>query len=229
MSLFAIADLHLSLGVEKPMDIFSGWEGYLKKLEYNWNSNVTQDDTVVVAGDISWGMNLEEALKDFEFLDSLPGRKILIRGNHDYFFSTKGKIDKFFFENGFSSLNFLFNNSYEYCDISICGTRGWANISDEENSLQDNKKILQREAGRLQLSLDSAKKKPIVFLHYPPIFCGDKSQEILDVLHKNNIKNVYYGHLHGKSCKYAIRGEVDGINYDFISSDYLNFNLLKIL
>ena len=226
MSLFAIADLHLSLGVEKPMDIFSGWKGYIKKIEENWKKNVKEDDVVVVAGDISWGMTLAESFLDFKFLDELPGKKILLRGNHDYYFSTKGKIDRFFLDNGFSSLNFLFNNSYEYEGISICGTRGWVNMADEESDA--NKKILKREAKRLKLSLDAAKSQPIVFLHYPPIFCSGKSEEILSVLYDYNIKKVYYGHIHGKSCRYAIKGNIEGISYYFISSDYLNFNLLKI-
>ena len=225
MSLFAIADLHLSFGVQKPMDVFEGWEGYVEKIKTNWIKTVKKDDIVVVAGDVSWGMNLDEAFLDFKFLEDLPGRKIFLKGNHDYYFSTKKKIEDFFLENGFNSLNFLFNNSFEYEDFSICGTRGWVNI--EENF--DDCKILKREAGRLKLSLSSAKKKPIVFLHYPPIFCKNKSEEILNILKDYSVKKVYYGHLHGKSCQYAIEGEVNGISYKLISSDYLGFNLLKIL
>ena len=225
MSLFAIADLHLSFGVEKPMDIFFGWKGYVEKLEKNWRDVVKKDDMVVVAGDISWGMNLKESYLDFKFLDSLPGNKILLKGNHDYYFDTKAKMDRFFLENGFSSLSFLYNNSYEYGEYSICGTRGWVNMPSEPF----DEKILKREAGRLKFSLESAKKKPIVFLHYPPIFCDGRSKEILDVLYENEVEDVYYGHLHGKSCKNAIIGKVDGINYNFISSDYLGFRLLKIL
>lgn len=227
MSLYVIADLHLSFGVDKPMDIFRGWEGYVEKIEASWKNNVKESDTVVLAGDISWGMDLKEAFYDFEFLDKLPGRKILLKGNHDYYFTTKGKMDKFFCENGFNSLNFLFNNSYVYEDFSICGTRGWVNIKGEEE--QNCEKILKREANRLQLSLDSAEKTPIVFLHYPPIFCSGRSEEILKVLHRNRIKNVYYGHLHGRSCENAIKGEIDGINYNFVSSDYLNFELFKVM
>lgn len=225
MSLFAIADLHLSFGVEKPMDVFSGWDGYVEKLKNNWERVVKKDDFVVVAGDISWGMNLKESFLDFKFLNDLPGKKILLKGNHDYYFSTKGKMDRFFVENGFKNLNFLFNNSYEYENISICGTRGWVNIKKEYADV----KILKREAQRLELSLKSATKIPIVFIHYPPIFGNSKAEEILNVLHKNNVKKVYYGHLHGKFCKNAVVGNVNGIEYNFISSDYLKFNLLKIL
>lgn len=225
MSLFAIADLHLSFGVEKPMDIFNGWEGYVEKLEQNWRDVVKKDDLVVVAGDISWGMNLKESYLDFKFLNDLPGQKILLKGNHDYYFDTKSKMDKFFLENGFSSLRFLHNNSYEYGAYSICGTRGWVNMSSEES---DNK-ILRREAMRLRLSLDSAKNKPIVFLHYPPIFCGGRAEEILEVLNEKKVESVYYGHLHGKACEYAIKGKIEGIEYGFISSDFLDFKLFKIL
>ena len=224
MSLYVIADLHLSFGTDKPMDIFGGWEDYAQKIKQNWTKRVEPGDTVVIPGDISWGMNLEEARPDFEFLDKLPGKKILLKGNHDYYFSTKNKIDKFFSENGFESLNFLSNNSYEYGKYSICGTRGWVN---EPGQAADSK-ILKREAGRLKLSLDSAKGEPIVFLHYPPIFRGSETVEILNVLRQYKIKRVYYGHLHGMSCKYAVEGVVDGIYYKLISSDYLKFNLLKI-
>lgn len=225
MSLFAIADLHLSLGVNKPMDVFSGWEGYLEKIVTNWKAKVKEEDFVVVAGDLSWGMNLEESRKDFELINSLPGTKILLKGNHDYYFSTKRKLEAFFEENGFKSLKFLFNNSYEYGEFSICGTRGWVNMSSEPEDL----KILKREAGRLKLSLESATKEPIVFLHYPPIFCKNKSEEILQVLKEFNVKNVFYGHLHDEACKFAIKGNIDGIKYDLISSDHLNFDLIKIL
>lgn len=226
MSLFAIADLHLSFGVEKPMDVFSGWEDYVKRIEENWLSVVKKDDLVVVAGDISWGMNLNETLLDFEFLDKLPGNKILLKGNHDYYFDTKNKMEKFFLENGFFSLKFLHNNSYEYEDYSICGTRGWVNMPFKNS---DDNKILKREAIRLKLSLDSAKKKPIVFLHYPPIFYNGCCEEILSVLHEKKVENVYYGHLHGEAIKYGVKGKIDGIKYSLISSDYLNFKLLKIL
>ena len=224
MSLYVIADLHLSFGTDKPMDIFGGWEDYAQKIKKNWMEKVDVCDTVVIPGDVSWGMDLEEARPDFEFLDKLPGKKILLKGNHDYYFSTKNKIDKFFSENGFKSLNFLSNNSYEYGKYSICGTRGWVN---EPGQAADSK-ILKREAGRLKLSLDSAKKEPIVFLHYPPIFRGSETVEILNVLRQYKIKRVYYGHLHGRSCRYAVEGLVDGIYYKLISSDHLKFNLLKI-
>ena len=225
MSLFAIADLHLSLGVDKPMDVFPGWAGYVEKLEKNWRENVRPEDTVVVAGDISWGLDISEAKEDFAFLDRLPGTKILLKGNHDLWFSTKTKVEKFFAENGFSTLKILFNNAYEYGDRVICGTRGWMNDPIE-------KKVLLRECGRLRMSLEEGKKfgkEPLVFLHYPPVFGGGECYEILDVLLEYGIKQVYYGHIHGYSSGYAINGIRNGIDFRLISCDFVQFNPVKIM
>ena len=154
MSLFAIADLHLSLGTDKPMDIFGGWSDYVTKLETNWQNKVRPEDTVVIPGDISWGMNFEQSKKDFEFINKLNGRKIISKGNHDYWWNTKNKMDKFFAENGFDTINILHNNHYSYEGYGICGTRGW--ISD--NGEPADQKVLAREAGRLALSIESAQK-----------------------------------------------------------------------
>ena len=225
MSLFAIADLHLSLGADKPMDIFPGWAGYVEKLEKNWRENVRPEDTVVIAGDISWGLEIEETKEDFAFLDSLPGTKLLLKGNHDLWFSTKTKVERFFTENGFSTLKILFNNAYEYGDYAICGTRGWMND-------QTDKKVLLRECGRLRLSLEAGKKlgkKPLVFLHYPPVYGGGECYEILDVLLEYGIDQVYYGHIHGYSAGYAINGQRNGIDFRLISCDYIQFNPIKIV
>ena len=225
MSLFAIADLHLSLGVDKPMDVFPGWAGYVEKLEKNWRENVRPEDKVVVAGDISWGLDISEAKEDFAFLDRLPGTKILLKGNHDLWFSTKTKVEKFFAENGFSTLKILFNNAYEYGDRAICGTRGWMNDPIE-------KKVLLRECGRLRMSLEEGKKfgkEPLVFLHYPPVFGGGECYEILDVLLEYGIKQVYYGHIHGYSSGYAINGIRNGIDFRLISCDFVQFNPVKIM
>ncbi len=225
MSLFAIADLHLSLGADKPMDIFPGWAGYVEKLEKNWRENVRPEDTVVIAGDISWGLEIGETKEDFAFLDSLPGTKLLLKGNHDLWFSTKTKVERFFEENGFSTLKILFNNAYEYGDYAICGTRGWMND-------QTDKKVLLRECGRLRLSLEAGKKlgkKPLVFLHYPPVYGGGECYEILDVLLEYGIERVYYGHIHGYSAGYAINGIRNGIDFRLISCDYIQFNPIKIV
>ena len=225
MSLYTIGDLHLSLGVDKPMDIFPGWEGYVEKLERNWRQKIQPEDTVVIAGDISWGMNMEQVKPDFAFLDQLPGRKILLKGNHDYWFSTKKKVEDFISSNGFSTLNILFNNSYEYDNWSLCGTRGWINEPGEPA----DQKVLLREAGRLTLSLQTATKQPMVFLHYPPIYAGNRCEEMLHVLEDYQVKRVFYGHLHGKSCAYAVEGVQHGIEYRLVSGDHILFNPVKIM
>lgn len=222
MSLFAIADLHLSLGTNKPMNIFGGWDNHVEKLTENWNRLVKEDDTVVMPGDLSWGMSLEESLEDFKFVDSLPGRKIILKGNHDYWWNTVTKCENFFQKNGLTTLNLLNNNHYTYGEYGICGTRGWIN----ETTQPADKKVLLREAGRLEASIASAEKaglKPVVFLHYPPAYANSINIEILDVLIKHKIKDCYYGHIHGKGSNYAINGERDGINYRLISSDFIQF------
>lgn len=228
MSLYTIADLHLSLGGDKPMDIFSGWDNYLEKLTFNWNYMVKEEDTVVIIGDISWAMSLQGAYLDFKYInDTLNGKKIIVRGNHDYWFSTKAACDKFLDQNGFDKIKILFNNSYEYDDVVICGSRGWVN----ENGEQATAKILAREAGRLKLSLDHGLrtgKKPIVFLHYPPIYSSNECIEILDVLLQYKITECYYGHIHGRGANYAINGVRDGIQYSLVSCDFTQFNPVKI-
>lgn len=227
MSLFTIADLHLSLSADKPMDIFPGWENYIIKIEKNWRANIKQKDTVVIGGDISWGMNLKEAKEDFRFIHNLPGKKIMIKGNHDYWFATKTKTEDFLKANGFDSIQMLFNNSFSYKGYSICGTRGWVNETGEEN----DHKIINREANRLYLSLEAGSEigEPIVFLHYPPIFNDVRCEKIIEVLLSYNVKEVYYGHIHGPSCERAFNGIDQGIKYTLVSADYLKFNPLKVL
>lgn len=223
MSLFAIADLHLSLGEDKPMDIFSGWNDYVQRLERNWKSIVTDDDTVVVAGDISWAMKLEETYVDFKFIDNLPGKKIFLKGNHDYWWGTKSKIDKFLAENSLNSISVLFNNSYECDDFAVCGTRGWF----LENDTPEDIKVLNREVGRLSTSIESALKtgkEPVVFLHYPPVYGGIECAEIMEVMLKYNIKKCYYGHIHGqRGIKIAYEGNYKGIDLQLISCDRVAF------
>ncbi len=224
MSLFAISDLHLSLGVDKPMDVFRGWENYVQRLEENWQRVIRPEDTVVIAGDISWGLELSETVEDFRWIDRMPGQKILLKGNHDLWFSTKTKVERFFAENGFSTLHILFNNAYRYGDYAICGTRGWMND-------QTDKKVLNRECGRLRLSLEEGKKlggTPLVFLHYPPVYGSGDCPEILEVLLSYGVKQVYYGHIHGYSSGYAINGERLGIDFRLLSCDFLQFTPKKI-
>lgn len=227
MSLFVIGDLHLSLSTNKSMDIFGGWDDYVNRLSNNWKEKVKDGDTVVIPGDISWAMSIEEAYDDFKFINDLPGNKIILKGNHDYWWTTKSKADKFFNVNNFNTLNVLHNNHYEYDGIGICGTRGWINDGSEPADA----KVIAREAMRLDRSIQSAVDKglkPIVFLHYPPIYGPDTNYDILDVLLKYNIKNVYYGHLHSYATKNALNGRCYGIDFRLISSDYLQFSPLDI-
>lgn len=221
MAVYAIADLHLSFGVKKPMDIFRGWENHETRIKNNWERLVKPEDTVVIPGDISWAMTIDEAEKDFNFIDALPGKKIIMKGNHDLWWQTMKKNSEFIKEKGFSTISFLHNNAFEIEDKIICGTRGWI---FENNSRRDDKVIL-REAGRLKLSLDGIKsdKEKVVFLHYPPLYQEQKAQHILDILKEYNIKRVYYGHLHGKTVNYAFNGDYDGIKYKLISADRLDF------
>lgn len=222
MSLFAIADTHLSLGTDKPMDIFKGWSGYVDKLMENWESTVSDSDTVVIAGDISWGMSLEGALDDFRFIDSLPGQKIILKGNHDYWWTTMRKMETFLNQNEMNTIRFLHNNTITVGDIAVCGSRGW--FFDAEESA-DNK-VLLREAGRLRTSINLAKEtglEPLVFLHYPPITQNMVCEEIYNVLLETGIKRCYYGHLHGPSMTRSINSVRDGIEFALISCDFLAF------
>ncbi|MBQ3566483.1 MAG: metallophosphoesterase [Oscillospiraceae bacterium] len=229
MSLFAIGDLHLAISVKnKNMDIFGGWENYLELLENNWKRLVGHDDTVVLAGDISWAMKLCDAFEDFQWIENLPGRKIILKGNHDYWWGSKKKMEDTFSAWGFETLSILHNNCYQYENYAVCGTRGWVNMPGEPSDA----KVLAREAGRLTASLEEAVKKglePLVFMHYPPVYANNCNYDILDVLYKYNVKQCWYGHLHGPSIKYAINGERDGINYQLVSGDFLQFEPLKIL
>lgn len=221
--LFTIGDLHLSLGTDKPMDIFHGWDNYLERLTENWKRIVNDDDTVVIAGDISWAMKLSECEKDFSYINSLPGNKILLKGNHDYWWNTVSKINRYLGENQFDRIKILFNNSFEIDEYNICGTRGWGIDCEKIEDI----KILNRECGRLKLSLDSVKnksKETIVFLHYPPIYADNVCEEIIDILKEYNINKCYYGHIHGsKMIKAAFNGKYEGIKFKLISCDAVKF------
>lgn len=230
MSLYVIGDLHLSFGVNKPMDIFGGWENHTEILEREWRQKISAEDTVVLVGDTSWGMTMEEALPDFQWLEALPARKILLKGNHDYWWTTMSKMTAFFETHGLSSLHILHNNCYAYDSYGICGTRGWVNIDKDEPA---NAKVIAREAQRLEVSITAAQQQnliPLVFLHYPPIFADNCNYGILEVLWKHNIQKCWYGHLHGSgSHRYAICGMRDDVEYALISGDYIQFSPVKIL
>lgn len=221
MALFALADLHLSIGENKKMDRFSGWERYEERIRENWLALVKPEDTVVLAGDISWAMKLSDTLPDFRYLHDLPGRKLLMKGNHDYWWSTKAKMDNWLAVSGFDDMAILFNNAYEYGDYAICGTRGWSYDcpADEQN-------VLLREVGRLEASLQAGlalDKEPLVFLHYPPVYGEYVCQEIMDVLRRYPVKRCWYGHLHGAARRKAFTGSFEGVEMRLISADHVNF------
>ncbi len=220
MSLFAIADTHLSFGTNKPMDTFEGWQNYTEKLRKNWNNVVSKNDYVVLAGDISWAINFDELVPDFAFIDSLNGNKIILKGNHDYWWNTVKKMNEFLVDNNFSTIQFLYNNAVDFKDFSVCGSRGWMFDTDEEQ----DEKLLNREVIRLEMSLKSAKcDEKIVFLHYPPVTTTDRCEEIFDLLLKYGIKKCYYGHLHGVAAKYAVDENVNSVELKLISADRLEF------
>ena len=228
MSLFVISDLHLSLGCDKKMDVFEGWKDYVTLIEKNWKRTVNKDDTVIVCGDISWGMNLEESFEDFKFLNSLPGEKILLKGNHDFWWISIKKVKDFFKENNFNTLKLMRNNSFEREGYCLCGTRGWTTKDMNEHDL----KMVKREIGRLKLSFDSCKSsklEKIVFLHYPPVYFGVES-EILNFLSKNHIKKCYYGHVHlDNSPKYTKTSIISDVECNLVSCDYLKFTPKMII
>lgn len=228
MALYAIGDLHLCLGAPKPMDIFGGaWTGYMDKLKEGF-SCIQQDDTTVLMGDLSWALDLEHAQEDFAWINEIPGRKIILKGNHDYWWSTASKFYKFCEENHFSNQFILNNNHYEYDGWAICGTRGW--FFEEERSSQHDEKVFRRELLRLEASLLSAGDAPkLVFLHYPPRYKGYTCEPILELLEKYSVKKCFYGHLHGASHGLAMEGIWDGVEYKLLSADRINFQPHKVL
>lgn len=229
MALYAIGDTHLSLASDKPMDVFGGkWDGYMDKLREGFQATVSREDTVVVCGDVSWGMSLEEARADFAFLDALPGgRKLLLKGNHDYWWTTASKMKAFFEENGFSTLDILHNNCHFYGETALCGTRGWFY---EEDRGEHSAKIFNRELIRLEASLKAAgEREKLCFLHYPPLYQGYRCQEIIDLLERYGVKTCCYGHLHGGSHRLAVTGRQGSVEYRLVAADYVGFTPVKLL
>ena len=226
MSLFAIADTHLSFGTDKPMDTFEGWENYTERLKKNWNNVVSPNDDVVIAGDISWAMDFSELAADFDFLESLNGNKILLKGNHDYWWNTLSKMNRFLEENHYRSIRYLYNNAYTCGTCSVCGSRGWIYDSEEEQ----DQRILLRETARIKRSIECAETENIVlFLHYPPVSQNIQCKEITDLIKEYGIKKCYFGHLHGEAAKYAFEGSLNGVDYKLISCDRLKFTPYLIL
>ena len=233
MSVYGISDLHLSFGTNKPMNIFGKvWNNYEDKIRLNWQASVKQDDFVIIAGDISWATYLTEAIKDFEYIDTLPGKKIILKGNHDYYFDTRSKQENFFKDNNFKNIEILQNNAIDTDEYIICGTRGWG---DTENSKAEDDKLIKREAIRLRLSLDEGKKLQkkyleegiekgiLVAMHFPPF-----NLEFQKILEGYKVKKCIYGHLHGYGHSKIKEGIINGVDYVMVSCDYTNFNVIKL-
>lgn len=240
MSIYTIGDLHLSFHENKPMGIFGeNWEGHEEKIKNNWIENVKENDLVILPGDFSWSTYLKDTYEDFEYLNSLPGKKVLLKGNHDYWWTTLTSMRSFLGENNFKDIDFIYNTAYEFENIIIAGTRGWSQTEECENQ-----KLLKREAARLELSLQEAiklknnvedsvdNKEIIVFMHYPPItnsnVNNNETNEFIEKMKKYDIRRCYYAHLHGASIKDAIEGKYFGIDFRLVSADGLDFKLLKI-
>lgn len=225
MAVYALGDLHLSFYREKPMDIFGeNWRDHAEKIRQSWHMTVRAEDTVVLPGDTSWAMNFEELLPDFAFLQSLPGRKIISKGNHDYWWNTQAKLRAFAEQNGFDSLFFLHNNAYTAGELALCGTRGW-NFEGKGGDPAFDAKIIRREAERLRLSLEAGGAPgggTAVFLHYPPVYEGIECTEIFEVLLQYGIRDCYYGHLHGQAHKKAV-GLWRGVRFHLVACDAVDF------
>lgn len=223
MALYVIGDLHLSLSVDKPMDVFGErWADHTRRLRENFSA-LGPEDTTVLCGDLSWGMSLEEAGADFHFIDELPGTKIILKGNHDYWWTTAAKMQRFFEKEGIQSIRILHNNCVLWGETAICGTRGW--FFEEEKGGEHDKKIMHREIMRLEASLKAAgEREKLCFLHYPPRYGeGYVCREITDLLRDHGVRECWYGHLHGPGQKGAVQGWVEGIHYQLVSADYLGF------
>lgn len=222
MALFVIGDTHLSLSCDKPMDIFKGWADYVERIESNWNKIVGENDSVVIPGDISWAMSLQEAVKDFEFLNNLNGTKYILKGNHDYWWNTASKMNKFLEENNFDSIKIIHNNAFSVEGFALAGSRGWF----YDDTADADKKVILREAGRLRASLKEAERlggEIIAFLHYPPLSETQKCEEILAVLGEFSVKRCFFGHLHGFVSPGNAQIDYNGTKFSLVSADYLKF------
>lgn len=229
MSIFVIADLHLSFETNKPMNIFGeNWENHEKKIENNWRNKVKEKDLVILPGDFSWAMKLEDTFQDFQYLNNLPGKKLLLKGNHDYWWNTLTKMRDYLKQNKFENIDFIQNNYYEYENIIITGVHGWL-----INGKEEDMKILRREKLRLEMELESItkqyeyKKEIIVFMHYPPY---EKTEyPFAEIFEKYNVQKCYYVHLHGEQAYGDIKDfEYNNVEYKLISADYLNFDLAQV-
>ncbi len=234
MSVFSISDLHLSGSVPKSMEVFGRrWTGYTEKIEKRWRSVVTENDTVIVPGDVSWAMTLPEAEADFRFLASLPGKKLLGKGNHDFWWTTVTKMHRYLDELGITGIDFLYNNAFRVENRIVCGTRGWFVEEGKQISVNpvDYGKLVNREALRLELCITEAEKlrtsseEILVYLHFPPVFGSFVCREFVEILHAHGIRRCFYGHIHG-SYLLEPAVEYEGIRFTIISADYLDFTPL---
>jgi hypothetical protein len=234
MSIYVIGDLHLSFKENKPMSIFGdNWEDYEKKISNDWIKKVKEEDLVILPGDFSWSMYLKDTDEDFKYINKLPGKKLLLKGNHDYWWSTLTSMRNFLKENELNNIDFIYNNAYEFENCIIAGTRGWSQTDEEED-----KKLLKREALRLELSIQSGikqygkDKEILLFMHYPPITHSNleknETNEFIKIMQKYSIKKCFYGHLHSTSIKDAVEGEHYGIEFKLVSADGLDFKLWEI-
>ncbi len=229
MALYALGDPHLSFASAKPMDVFGGrWENYVEKLREGL-SVLREGDVLVLCGDLSWAMSLREAAADFRFLDSFPGEKLLVKGNHDYWWNTASKLNAFFAEEGVTSFRLLHNNCHFYGDLALCGTRGWF-YEEESGGAEHDRKIMNRELMRLEASLKAAgEKEKLVFLHYPPLYGDYRCGELLAILQRYGVRQCFYGHIHGPGRRLAVEGEREGIVFKLVSADHVDFKPWKIL
>ena len=234
MSIYTIGDLHLSFKENKPMSIFGdNWEGHEEKIKNDWIENVKEEDLVVIPGDFSWSTYLKDTDSDFNYLNSLPGKKLLLKGNHDYWWTTVTRMRDFLKQNEFENIDFIYNNAYEFENCIIAGTRGWSQTEENED-----KRLLKREAIRLELSIQNGintygdNKEIIIFMHYPPInnsnITKNEANDFIRIMKKYKIKKCFYGHLHSNSIREAVEGEHFGINFKLVSADGLDFKLYKI-
>ncbi|WP_425448072.1 metallophosphoesterase [Dethiothermospora halolimnae] len=229
MSIYGIGDLHMDSSGKKPMDVFGdNWINHDEKIFEYWKETVKEGDLVLLPGDISWALKLKDAKDDLEKIDRLPGIKIITKGNHDYWWETKTKLNNL----DLDAITFLHNDSYIHKNIGICGSRGWA-AKDSDEFNEHDEKMFNRELNRLELSLSSIKddvSKKIVMIHYPPFNSTDKSpNEFVDLMKKYNVDICVYGHLHAEGHYFAVEGNIEGIDFHCISCDYIDFKLKKIL
>lgn len=226
VAIFALSDLHLSFGTDKPMDVFGGrWENYTERICENWQRTVSNDDLVIIAGDVSWATYIEDAVADFRFINNLNGKKVIIKGNHDYWWTTLSKMERFLSENGFDTIQILNNTAAVFEDTAICGTRGWGFADGESRA--HNEMMFERERMRLVRSLEQAErlhpKRRIVAMHYPPADKNGVDRGFTEIMKNYGVDCCVYGHLHSYAHKNAVEGIVDGVELKLTSCDFVNF------